>query len=163
MRSFMRNKAIGLIAMMLIFAVMILMAVPQAHATEYWKQKFVRFPALAGETLATGDVVYIKGSDGKAYKADANDSAKRPAVGLIGKGGSSGATIEIVAVGILAGQTAASPGLRLFLSDTANTLTTTGPTNAQGLGWVMPPATTDDENTDYYINVETPTSGGAGY
>ena len=110
MKRFLRLGLMALMVVILIAAVM-----PQAaNAAEYWKAKYERFSATIGETLATGDVVYIKGSDGEAYKADADDSNKRPAVGIVDKGGSSG-TAEIVVRGILAGQTAASPGPRLFL------------------------------------------------
>lgn len=146
---------------MLFVMLMAMLIAPQVQAAEHWKTKYVRLSATAGETLATGDVVYIKGSDGKAYKADANDSAKRPAVGVIGKGGASSAKVEIVRIGVLGGQTAASPGARLFLSETPNTLTTTAPTNAQAMGWVMPGTTSS--STTYFIQAETPTSAGAGY
>jgi hypothetical protein len=134
-----------------------------AMAAETWKQRIVRFSATAGETLATGDVVCISGTDGYVYKADANDSALRPAVGVIGKGGASGATVEIVVQGILAGQTAASPGARLFLSETAGAITTTEPTNTQALGWILPGAAAATTSTTYFIMVNTPASPGAGY
>ena len=157
MKRFLRG---GLTALMVVFLFVALM--PQAaNAAEYWKAKYERFSATAGTALAAGDVVYLLGSDGEAYKADADDSAKRPAVGIIAKGGSSDATVEIVVRGILAGQTAASPGARLFLSTTAGALTTTAPTNAQSLGFVLPG--TADSSTTYYITVVIPSSAGAAY
>ncbi len=157
MRRFLRLGLVALMAVLLFVAMM-----PQAgQAAEYWKKKYERFSAVAGTTLAAGDVVYIKGSDGKAYKADADDSAARPAVGIIDKGGSSDATVEIVSRGILAGQTAASPGARLFLFTTAGALTTTAPTNAQTLGFVLPG--TASSSTTYYICVVIPSSAGAAY
>jgi hypothetical protein len=139
------------------------MVLPAAHAGEYWKQKESRFSATAGETLVTGDTVCIKSSDGEAYKADANDSDLRPAVGVIGKGGASDATVEIVQKGILAGQTSASPGARLFLSETAGAMTTTGPTNAQILGWVLPTPGSTNSSTIYFIDVQPEPSAGAGF
>lgn len=146
----------------LAFLFMMLCAMP-VMAAGSWKQVYTRFPATAGETLATGNVVCISGSDGKAYKADANDSALRPAVGIVGKGGATGATVEIVVSGVLAGQTAVTPGLRVFLSETAGTLTTTGPTNAQPVGFVMPGSAGATTSTTYFINVVPPSSNGAGY
>lgn len=157
MKSYFKKTAI--IALLMLFA--LALAMP-AIAAEYFKQKVVRFSATAGETLAAGDIVCIKGSDGEAYKADANDSNLRPAVGVIGKGGAGDTTVEIVAIGVLAGQPAASPGARLFLSETAATFTTTGPTNAQTLGWVLPGASATS-STNYFINVTVPSSGGAAY
>jgi len=150
--------------MIAILALIAAFSVPQANAAEYWKQVHVRFSATAGETLAVGDVVCIAAADGYAYKADANDSSLRPAVGIVNKGASAAAKVEIAVMGILAGQTAASPGYRLFLSETAAALTTTAPTNAQGLGWVMEGATVGGaSSTDYFINIQMPMSTGAAY
>ncbi len=159
MKKYMAKKL--MVSALLIF-LWVMFALP-AMAVESWKQINTRFSATAGETLATGDVVCIAGSDGKAYKADANDSALRPAVGVIGKGGAAAATVEIVVVGTLAGQTAASPGARVYLSETAGAITATEPTNAQTLGWVMPGAASAATSTTYFIMVNTPSSGGAAY
>lgn len=156
MRLNVYKKSILMVVMFLFVAVL----ATQADAGS-WRSKYVRFSATAGETLAVGNVVCIKPADGKAYLADADDSALRPAVGVIGKGGSSGATVEIVAIGVLAGQTSASPGARLFLSETAGAFTTTGPTNAQALGWVLPG--TAGGSTTYFLNVHSPASAGAAY
>ena len=155
-----RGRVAVAVALLLVGAFLL---VPAVHAAEYFKQAFGRFSAIAGATLATGDVACISGSDGYAYKADANDSAKRPAVGVIRKGAASGSKVEIIFVGVLAGQAAASPGARLFLSETAGAMTTTAPTNAQALGWVLPGAAAAATSTDYFISINTPSSGGAGY
>jgi len=156
MRRILKSR-VGLLVIMAIAAVTFLALVPQAQATEYWKQKFERFSATAGATLSVGDVAYIKSSDSKAYKADADNSSARPAVGVIGKGGSAGDTVEIVVRGILAGQTAASPGTRLFLSDTAGAISVgTSPSAGQNLGWVLPGTSGSNSSTDYYISVEPP-------
>jgi len=158
------RKIQGLAAVMaVVFLLGAILCVPSAHAAEYFKQVFARFSATAGATLATGDAVCIAASDGYAYKADANDANKRPAVGFIGKGAASGSKVEIIVRGVLAGQTAASPGARLFLSDTAGAATTTSPTNAQALGWVLPGTAGAATSTTYFIDVTPPTSGGAGY
>ena len=145
----------------LVIAMMMAVMTTPAGATASWRSKYVRFSAVAGETLAVGEVACIAASDGKAYKADADDSNLRPAVGVIGKGGSSGATVEIVALGVITGKTAASPGARLFLSATAGAFTTSGPTNAQALGFVLPGTTSS--STTYFISVNIPSSAGAAY
>ena len=155
-------KPFQMIALVMAFVFMVVMPV---FAASDWAQKNIRFAATAGETLAIGDVVCIKAADGKAYLADANDSTLRPAVGIIGKGGATGATVEIVNDGVLIGQTQVSPGQRLFLSDTAGDLTITAPTNAQLLGWVMPGNTTATIGTSgrYYIRIQMPASTGVAY
>ena len=155
----------GLMVAIIVIAFMAVVLAPQAEAAEYWKQKYIRFSAPAGETLVTGDIVYIKYSDGEAYKADANDSAKRPAVGVIGRGGTSEQMVEIIAIGILAGQTRVTPGARLFLSETANTFdVAVPPTNEQLLGWVIYDPDDVDSSGVYYINIlQMPQSAGAQY
>lgn len=158
-------KGIASRSLRLLVVVMLLtmMMASQANA-EYWKQKFSKFAATAGETLATGDVVCIKGSDGLAYKADADSATLRPAVGVIGKGGATNATVEIVVEGILAGQTINTPGQRLYLSAaTAGALTSIAPANEQCLGWVLPSETGVTSSGNYYIKVTPPISPGAGY
>ena len=159
MKSDRRTKRLAIVTAVVISVVIALLLVPAAQAAEYWKQKHVRFSATAGETLAVGDVACIK-TDGKAYKADANDSNLRPAVGVIGKGGSTAATVEIVVIGVLTGQTAASPGARLFLSETAGAITSTAPTNAQGVGWILPGTSTLNSSSTYFINMMVPATGG---
>ena len=151
----------GLIMMIVCLFIMLMAAMP-AQAGEAWSQKWVRFSATAGETLATGDVVCIAATDGYAYQADANDSSLRPAVGVIDKGGAAAATVEIVVIGVLTGQTAASPGARIYLSETAATITTTAPTNPQVLGWVMGAAGAAS-STDYFIFMRPDSSAGAAY
>jgi len=158
-----RSRGITLLSLITLVAfVAIAVFATQCAAAEYWKNKYVRFSATAGETLATGDTVCIKGSDGKAYKADANSSSLRPAVGMIGKGGAANTTVEVIPLGVLAGQTAISPGARLFLSETAGALTTTAPTNAQAMGFGAS-VVSASSTTDYFISIMIPTSSGAGY
>lgn len=157
------RKASWIVLILLLVA---LFAAPQVQAGEYWKQKFVRFSATAGETLAAGNVVCIKAADSRAWKADADDSNLRPAVGVIGKGGTAGSTVEIVMMGILAGQTDASAGARLFLSTTAGAFTTTEPTNSQVIGYVLPGTSAEiaaSKSSKYFVNVRPDASAGAGY
>lgn len=161
MRNFLKKKE-GFLIVGLICLFVAAFVASQVWAAEHWKQKYTRFSGVAGETLATGDVACIQASSGNVYKADANDSDKRPAVGIIGKGGASTATVEIVVMGVLAGQTAVSPGAKLHLSETAAAITATAPTNEQILGWGMPNSGSAS-TTSYFINVIPPVSAGAAY
>jgi len=158
-----RSKFLPVVLLLMGIAILGMVSAPSADAASYWQAKNTRFAATAGETLTVGDVVCIAGSDGKAYKADANDASLRPAVGVIGKGGVSGTTVEVVQKGILAGQTGASPGARLFLSETAGAITATAPTNAQPLGFVLPGTAGSSSSITYFIDVTIEASAGAGY
>ena len=164
MREFIHGIRKNIFAVLFAVALILAMAAPSVFAGEYWQQRYIRFSATAGETLSVGDVACIK-SDGYAYKADANDSALRPAVGVIGKGGATGVTVEIVVEGIIAGQTQLTPGLRLYLSETAGAMTDTAPTNSQSIGWVLPGDTSATLATSgrYYIKTQVPVSAGPGY
>lgn len=158
-----RKFTVAVLMMLMIF--LMGMFAQTAYAAAAWKAKYVRFSATAGETLATGNVVAIKGSDGKAYQAAADSSTLRPAVGVIDKGGATGATVEIVVSGVIDGMTARSPGARLFLanSDGPGTLQTTAPTYAQPVGFVMPGTAGTATSTKYFINLNLQPTAGAGY
>ncbi len=152
-------RMLGILAMILA-----LVAVSASAEAASWKSKYQRFSAVCGEAIAVGEVVCIKATDGKAYKADADDSSLRPAVGVAGRACSTAGTVEIVVEGVVAGMTAASPGGRLFLSATpSGALTTTQPTNAQPMGWVLPGTAGTGTSTTYFIKVVTPASPPAGY
>ncbi len=162
------NKTLKFIRMAGILTMILMLfaafSVPQVDAAENWKQVTVRFPVTAGETLALGDAVCIKASDGYAYEADANDSDLRPCVGRIKKGGDAGDKVEVVVIGRLAGQTKASPGARVYLSETAGEVTTTAPTNPQIIGWVLEGETAGAAtSTNYFIFVRPDPSAGAAY
>ncbi|MBN1495935.1 MAG: hypothetical protein JXA07_04145, partial [Spirochaetes bacterium] len=132
----MKKRHTKIINMMLVIAlVFMLMAalVPQANATYYVKSLNARISTLitAGEDLATGEVVCIKDSDGYAYKADANDSDLFPAIGVVGKGASSGSYVEIITRGKLSGWSSLAEGQPGFLSDTAGAVSQTASTTYQ--------------------------------
>lgn len=127
----------------------------RANAAEFWKQKRVRFSAVAGENLATGDVVCIK-ADGLAWKADADAATLRPAVGVIGKPGDAGENVEVIVTGIMGGNSAGTVGGRLFLGTTAGAFTQTPPDNEQPLGVEL-------SGGDYLILIQLPDNDGAGY
>ena len=141
----MRSKpaAVFLFAVLL----MISMTAGDAYAGVYIKNVYARFSATAGETLALGDVVCLKDADGKAYKADANDAVLRPAIGIIGKGGASATSVEIVTQGIFGGYTSLSEGANGYLSETAGAITQSSPTWSQVLGVAI-------SSTAYYLNTK---------
>lgn len=118
-----------------VWLVMMLMLTVAGPAGAYTvKNNWVRVGATAGETLATGDIVAIKAADGLAYKADADDATLRPAVGVIGSGGVSGAGVEVVVSGLISGHTGLTPGALAYLSGTAGAVTQAAPVWAQPVG-----------------------------
>ena len=130
-------------AAMLVFAVLIWTAGSASAQTV--KQSWLRFSALAGETLATGQVVAIKDADGLAWKAKANDAALRPAVGIVNKGAAAGQNVEIVAIGIVSGWSGLSPGAAGYLSETAGLITQSSPSFSQQVGLAI-------SATEYLVN-----------
>ena len=93
----------------------------------------ILFKAQAGEALSKGDVVYISGISGNTTvvsKADADDSAKMPAFGVVSATASSGTPVDIYTFGTLSGldTSSFSEGDELFVSTTAGTLTNSAPT-----------------------------------
>jgi hypothetical protein len=137
------SKIFGVAVLAIFLAVML--SVPAQAA--YWKQKFVRFSAVAGETLATGNAVMIKDADGLAYKADANVAALRPAVGVVGKGGTTGQSVEIVLYGIIAGYSSLTESAPGYLSETPGAITQSAPAWSQQVGLAL-------SSTTYLINCQ---------
>lgn len=141
------KRQIKIFSVLLIVLFLSVMFAMPATAAVFWSQKYVRFSATAGETLATGDVVTIKDADGYAYLADANDAALRPAVGVIGKGGASGASVEIVVFGVLDGNTSLTESGPGYLSETAGDITQSAPSYSQQIGFAI-------STTQYLINCQ---------
>lgn len=118
--------------------VLVAFAASASYGAAYWKSVQERFPALlvAGEAITIGQPVCIAAADGKVYKADANSSTRRPAIGLAERGTASAANCSIVTRGVLAGISATqTKGAYAFLSETAGGVTYTAPTDAQSLGY----------------------------
>jgi len=93
----------------------------------------VTFKAQAGENVSKGDVVYISGISGNTTvvsKADADDTSKMPAFGIVAASTTSGQPVDIYTQGILSDldTSAYSEGDELFVSTTAGALTDTPPT-----------------------------------
>jgi hypothetical protein len=118
-----------------LFVVMILAVIigvfvtTSAFAAVFLKNSWARFSGTAGESLAIGDIVAIKDSDGKIYKADADDVTLRPAVGIVSKAASLNGVVGITTIGIFGGYTALAEGAPTFLSATAGAATQTAPSN----------------------------------
>lgn len=82
---------------------------------------------VAGEGLAQNDAVYIKASDGKAYKCDADDSTKIGFVGFAQEAALIGANVVIVLDGLHNTFSGLTPASTYYLSGTAGLITTTPP------------------------------------
>jgi len=100
----------------------------------------VVFQAKASEALTKGDVVYISGVSGQTPtvgKADADDSAKMPAFGLVQADTSLNNTCTIVTFGTFIEYDTSTPGWSLgdtlYVSTTAGSLTNTAPTGESSL------------------------------
>lgn len=161
MMSLIRKKR-GLITMALVMFVVaapFAISAPNAQAAEFWKQKFQRFSVTAGETLAIGDVLSIEAVDSRAYKAASNSISRKLAIGVAGNSASAGEKVEVVTAGILAGQTAASAGSRLYISTTAGAFTTTSLGYGQIIGVVLEGTAADiavSQSTVYWVMILPP-------
>ena len=98
------------------------------------------FNAKATEALTKGDVVYIAGVSGQTPtvgKADADDSSKMPAFGLVQADASLNNTCTIVTFGSFKEYDTSTPGWSLgdtlYVSTTAGSLTNTPPTGESSL------------------------------
>ena len=95
-----------------------------------------RFNCTAGEALAVANLVAIKTSDGKCYKADSDSSSLRPVAGWIVADYTSGATVTVVTQGILKGFTALTPGGAVYIGN-AGAYSQTPDTYVQIVGWAI--------------------------
>jgi len=137
----------GIVALLLI--ALVVMTAGPALAAYSVKQVILRVSGVAGETLTTGQAVCFKDADGYVYKADANDSALRPAIGVVGsKTGTSGETVEIIIIGTLTGWSSLSENGEAYLSETAGALTQSAPSYSQQIGAAI-------SETDYLINCKS--------
>lgn len=90
--------------------------------------------ATAGEALTANDAVYISSADNKAYKTDADDTAKIAFVGFAVETVSLGATINIRVDGLMGGFSGLTTGAIYYLSTTNGAITATKPTNYKVIG-----------------------------
>lgn len=98
------------------------------EATDYVIQ------VVAGEALSARDSVYIKTSDGKAYKTDADDLTTLGFVGFVITAVSSGATVNILTWGVLTGFTGLVANTDYWVSGTSGEITATKPSNFKYVG-----------------------------
>ena len=160
----MKNKIRSIAVCLVLF----LFIASTAFAAEYWKEKRTRFGATAGEALTVGDVLYIKASDGEVYKADADAEESSIACGVAGTIAADGSYVEVVVDGILAGQTSATSGHRLYVSDTAGAfsvgdLTGMNLTYSEPVGFVLPAISGGATSSLYFIRIASKPSPGAKY
>ena len=92
----------------------------------------------AGNTLNVGEVVYIKGVDGNTPtvdRADANDTNKMPAFGIVAVAANASANVEIVTFGNLQNVNTVGLSLRdtLYVSTTPGQFTNTKPAGESSL------------------------------
>jgi len=108
-------------------------------AWDYVESVYLQVQNDEGSTLSAGTPVYAKGISGSSIlvgKADANDSAKMPAIGVLLEETTDGSSGEIITAGLfnktVSGLTGVSVGDTVFVSNTG-TLTTTKPTASTDL------------------------------
>jgi hypothetical protein len=140
------KKYLGSKFMAVLVILALLLTVTMDASAYTVKQALMRFSAVAAETLVTGNVVMLK-TDGLAYKADANDAALRPAIGIVGKGGAAAATVEIIVIGRLSGWSTLTEGAPGYLSETAAAVTQSSPAYSQQVGQAV-------TATDYIVNFQ---------
>ena len=119
----------------------------KAEAAYNVKKVYLSFMGTAGEALTTGQAVCLKDADGYVYKADANDSDLRPAVGVVGSktASASGQSVEVIVVGVLNGWSSLAENGTSYLSETAGALTQSAPSYAQIMGFAI-------NTTSYLVN-----------
>ena len=112
---------------LLIAALIFPLALPQWAGAVSIQQVISRFACVAGEALTEGPPLAMK-SDGKCYKADADDSTLRPAIGVAGFTAASAANVSVVTRGQVGGLSSLTKGSVVYLSTTAGGTTQTIPT-----------------------------------
>lgn len=81
----------------------------------------------AGETITAGQAVYLKGADGRVWKADADASESLDNfIGIALEGGDADDTIMVQTEGLVTGLSGLTAGSFYYVSSTAGALATTG-------------------------------------
>jgi hypothetical protein len=124
MKGFCKASNRALILALLVLGFLALAVMPaQAIAL---KNSFIRTSGVAGEDLSVGDIVCIKAADGYVYKANRQDPALRPAIGVVSLAATDGNGVAITTSGILSGYTGLTKGAPVYL-DTDGNVTQTLP------------------------------------
>ena len=87
---------------------------------------------MASEAITQFDAVYVSTTTGRVGRADANDAAKLPAIGIaIEAQGSAGSSVRVLTHGVYRDDGGfggnMTVGADLYVSETPGTLTTTAP------------------------------------
>lgn len=88
----------------IMLALVLLIVLTMSALAYQGKQIFQRMSGTVGETLIAGNVGCVKAADGDIYNTDANDATLRPTVGILVKGGATGASVEIITLVIMTGR-----------------------------------------------------------
>lgn len=114
---------------------------------------------LAGENITAQDAVFIKVSDGKIYKCDADDLTLMDFVGFAQETVTIGNAVTVRIADKMDGFSGLTIGARYYLSGTAGAITSTAPTNIKSVG-VAVSATEILMDSYPTVRVVTFTSGG---
>lgn len=98
------------------------------------KKSWARTSIIFGEALAVGDIACLRDSDGKAWKADANDAALRSAAGIVSRAAGAEAVGQVTTLGVFGGYTTLAEGGAVYLSETPGEMTQSAPAWAQQVG-----------------------------
>lgn len=116
-------KKIQSILISVLFAVM--MFGGNAFAAQSWQKVYGSWAGTAGESIVLGDVLCFSrytATTGKIFKADADNSARRPAIGIAQSAAGDGTTVNVVTSGIMTGNSGLTIGNVKYLSDTAGSI-----------------------------------------
>lgn len=144
-----------------VMAVVFLLAlfVTPAQA-EVLRADYVGFGGTAGETITVGQPVMVAAADGLVYRADADNSLRRPAVGLAAAGATVGQAVRVVRDGVFSGFSGFTPGAWVYLSASVGAISATAPTEyVQAVGFavnattiqVMPQAATSGTDLTFGV------------
>lgn len=131
MDRFYKGKG-AILALLVVF--LLVMAVMPAQAIVL-KNSFVRTSGVAGEDLTVGDIVCIKAADGYVYKANREDPALRPAIGVVSLAATDGNGVAITTSGIFSGYTGLTKGAPVYLDTDGNVTQTMPSIWSQQLGF----------------------------
>ncbi len=92
---------------------------------------------VAGEALTANDALYLKVSDGKAYKTDADAASTSNFIGFAQQNASLGATVNIVNDNVFTTFSGLTVGATYFLSGTAGAISTTPGTVVVAVGYAL--------------------------
>jgi hypothetical protein len=111
----------------LLLEVLIALAIAAPAQAVFVQRALDGFGCVTGEAVTEAQVIMMK-SDGLCYKADADDAALRPALGVAGGKTASGGNLRVITKGQVGGGSSLTKGAAVYLSTTAGGTTQTQPT-----------------------------------